>query len=61
MAALRCAKTGKVRYGRIGALYALVKLQSQKKVGHTERRSYFCEHCRSWHLTSRVAEWEKLR
>lgn len=47
-----CRKTGKASYGtRKTALTALVWASAQ--LGKA-LRAYKCEHCRRWHLTSKV-------
>jgi hypothetical protein len=51
----RCP-TGKIRYrDQIAAKFALSQAQHKdgSKRGKIERRDYFCQRCRGWHLTAR--------
>lgn len=42
---------GKVSYDHAGAIKALVKLRSRRGGKKVERRSYWCQQCRAYHLT----------
>ncbi|MEW6646533.1 MAG: hypothetical protein AB1450_05000 [Pseudomonadota bacterium] len=42
---------GKVPYDKAGAIRALVKLKQRRHGGMTERRHYWCQQCRAYHLT----------
>lgn len=52
----RCEATGKYKYGKKGALYKIVEAQHEliKGVGTKKKpvRSYYCTHCKMYHLTS---------
>lgn len=45
--------TKKKQYSRMGALWALLRIQREKPEGHNEQRTYACPKCRRWHLTSK--------
>lgn len=50
----RATTCRKLRYrDEIAANLALATLQRQGKTGHHETRTYRCEKCRGWHLTSK--------
>jgi len=47
----RECRTGKRGYpGQLGAFMAIAEMRAKERPGHL--RSYRCNHCRCWHLTS---------
>ena len=47
----RCYKR---RYDKIGAKLALAAIRKRRNGWKTEQRSYWCDECKSYHLTSRA-------
>lgn len=45
----RCEKR---RYDALGAMLALTKIRGRRKGTYTEKRKYWCEQCKAYHLTS---------
>jgi hypothetical protein len=50
---MRHVCTKRCYHDRIAASMALMRLQRQDKLDHTEQRAYYHKPCKAWHLTSR--------
>lgn len=51
--ARHCPVTRKAKYSKMGALFALVEIQRIGDPKHQEKRSYYCEFCKFYHLTKK--------
>lgn len=43
----------KRKYDKIGAMFALSQTMKSQNHKRMEKRIYYCEECKSWHLTSK--------
>ena len=42
----------KIKYDKIGAMFALSQTMKSKSHKRMEKRIYYCNECKAWHLTS---------
>ena len=42
----------KIKYDKIGAMFALSQTMKSKNHKRMEKRIYYCSECKAWHLTS---------
>ncbi|MBT1162230.1 hypothetical protein [Bifidobacterium sp. SO1] len=57
----KCSRTGKIRYNNLfEAKLALATCKGSASRKRSERRTYLCEFCHNWHLTSQNGHYKNI-